>query len=73
MITKREVWSKEKHYHQALVTLVDIGADYDGYDTKSAESMRELVDDLISFAKSAANCKPIWINGTTGKPAYKIR
>lgn len=53
--------NKEDCYQQALQHIIDIGLDYDG--CKSVESLKELIDELVHFAKNGLNEKrPQYVN-----------
>lgn len=64
----KEEWLFKKgtaeYYREALSYISAIACDYDGYDTKDAAKMKELVDDLRELANKALCGKCLWFSPT---------
>jgi hypothetical protein len=52
-----------EYYRLALDVIVMIGCDYDGHDKANAESMRQLVDELVNQARRALRGEALFTGG----------
>lgn len=50
-----------KYYQDALRNISAVAMYYDGYNSKSAKQMKELVDELIKMANDALNHKKLYV------------
>lgn len=58
-----------EEYRERCSLIVDIGFDYDGTNTKSASAMKELVDELVGFAREGVSMS-IGNSGNVKYPRY---
>lgn len=56
-------------YHKRCSLIVDIGFDYDGTNTESASAMKELVDEMVGFAREGVSMS-IGNSGNVKYPRY---